>query len=226
MKKLLALCSFGLVLWLAAIQFGGVQAKSNTMDDDFKVNNMKKNMRLWSGDFRPGSGKVYSGEDKKQPRLGTWCGTWLVRVWDDCKSRSGAKMWSGKFHSGDIKNLTGKFEKARKIRWNDFNDDLHKALKFLDLKSLTKEEKKSVSTTVSQTRKDLKAIYKQMKTEYLSWLTVDFTGYVDQLTNEFNWFATDLEWYVKEGNESKFEEYIKRKLKLISNFLTRKSEKK
>jgi len=67
-----------------------------------------------------------------------------------------------------MKTLTGKIEKPKQIRWNDFNDDLHKALKFLDLKSLTKEEKKSVSTSVDQTRKDLKSIYKQMKTEYLS----------------------------------------------------------
>ena len=222
MKKLLALCSFGLVLWLAAIQFGGVQAKSNNMEDDFRENSMKKNMKLWSGDFRPGSGEVHTGEDKKWPRFGTW----LIKSWEDYKSRSGAKMWSGRLHSGDMKTLTGKIEKPKQIRWNDFNDDLHKALKFLDLKSLTKEEKKSVSTSVDQTRKDLKSIYKQMKTEYLSWVSVDFTGYVDQLTNEFSWFAADLRWYVKVWNESKFEEYIKRKLNLISNFLTRKSEKK
>lgn len=215
MRKLLALCTFGLVLWLASIQFGEVQAKSSTMDDDFKVNNMKSvkmNMRLGSGD------------NKSWHRFGSGC-TWLSLIWENCKLRSRVKMWSGNRHYRDIKNLTGKFEKPKKIRWNEFNDDLHKALKFLDLKSLTKEEKKSISTTVSQTRKDLKTIYKQMKTEYLSWITVDFTGYVDQLTNEFNWFATDLEWYVKSWNESKFEEYIKRKLNLISNFLTRKSEK-
>lgn len=218
MKRLLALCSFGLILWLASIQFGWVQAKSNNMDDDFKENNMKKNIK----DMKM---RLGSGDNKTWHRFGSGC-TWLSLSWEDCKLRSGAKIWSGKLHSGDMKNLTGKFEKPRKIRWNEFNDDLHKALKFLDLKSLTKEEKESVSTTVSQTRKDLKSIYKQMKTEYLSWVTVDFTGYVDQLTNEFSWFAADLKWYVKEWNESKFEEYIKRKLNVISNFLNRKSNKK
>lgn len=219
MKRLLALCTFGLVLWLASIQFGGVQAKSNIMKDDTKIENMKKMLKTQKNWFWSGS------MSKSWHRFGSGC-TWLSLSGEDCKLRSGVKMWSRKIHSGYLNNLTGKFEKPKKIRWNDFNDDLHKALKFLDLKSLTKTEKKWVNETVAQTRKDLKAIYKQMKTEYLSWITVDFTGYVDKLTNEFSWFANDLRWYVKSWNESKFEEYIKKKLNLISNFLTRKSEKK
>lgn len=237
MKKLLALCSFGLILWLAATQANASLSSSDSSDETYKIKNHR--MKSWSGDIRHWSGMMMfgSGERKCPPELSSW---------DDCVFGSGGMMprigsgkllsgemkwwprlgsWSSKLYSGSKSNQTTKNTKSKKIFWNEFNDDLNKILKFLDT-DLTSTQKKEAWTILSDTRSDLKVIYSEIKSKYQSGTSIDMTWYIDTLTDEFNNLSDELDEYIDADKQDEFDSFISNKISNISKNLQSKMKVK
>lgn len=216
MKRLLALSLFGLVLWLTLSQTSTVEAKRDGWDEG--------KSKYWihltgcnSGFFlKEGKCKPYEIEDRDEDEDGykntnrflTGCNTGFFLKEGKCK-----------------KMEKEKFEKPKKIRWNEFNDDLNKIIKFLK-PDLDKAEKKEVWAIISKERFTLKGIYSEIKSKYQSGLVIDMTGYVSSIADEFNWLSEDLMDYIDTSKATEFQKFISNKISLITRNLKAKINKK
>lgn len=249
MRKLIAICSFGLILWLAAAQNAWALANYDNLDTD-STNKIHKT-KQWSGMMNQME-KQDKNENKKMKRWSWVMGqTWWM--WGEGRFGSGEmfswrhlgswevnfpRMWSGAWLSGEREwwPMIGSWKKiewtgdnmnkvGKKIYRNEFNDDLNKVLKFLN-PGLTKDQKKEVGTIIAEKRTSLKTIYNKVRSDYQSWITIDLSWYINTLTNEFNDLSARLSSYVDASKTTQFQTFISNKINLIARNLQAKINKK
>ena len=246
MKRLMAICIFGLILWLAASQNAAALYNYDNVDTDSSKKINKTRQWSWINT------RLKHKDDNQMPRQWSWIMRQTWWTWEAHGFGSGdrlnwhrfwsweidiTRMWANSWLSGNMRlldkglywketELTGnnRDKVNKKIYRNEFNDDLNQILKFFN-PNLTKDQKKESGIIISGIRTNLKAIYAEVKSDYHSWIIINLSWHIGDYTNEFNNLSNKLITYIDVNKLTEFNKFISNKINSITKKLQIKISK-